>query len=457
MNTGVGKALGAGTAFSGGRGMTSPLADTQPTESSEIGGGYARYVLTVLIVVYVFNFIDRQILSILAEEIKADLGLADADIGFLYGTAFAVFYAIFGIPLGKLADVWHRMRLISLGLAFWSLATAASGAARNFAMLATFRFGVGIGEASASPAAFSVLSDYFPPRLRATVTAIYSSGIYIGAGIGLFLGGYIVESWHSAYPDPAAAPLGLKAWQAAFVLVGLPGLLLSLLVWTLREPVRGVSEGLVTEPEPHPFRVTLESLASVLPPLTLLSLLRAGGLRALLQNLLLALVIGTVAFVLNTLTATPLQWTALGLGVYAAGSWFQGQALSDPATFTMMFRSRAFVFTTIGFPLLSFITYGVGFWSPPLMLRLHNVPLAEAGLLLGLGAAIGGLVGVSAGGWLGGQSGGSATSTHGSTSACWCPCCLFRRGSALSSRPTRRSPTSAALSSASSRPCGWGQ
>ena len=134
-------------------------------EPAQQGGRYANYVLAVLMIVYVFNFIDRQILSILAEEIKADLGITDADIGFLYGTAFAVFYAVFGIPLGRLADVWVRKNLISVGLAFWSLMTALSGTARNFASLATFRFGVGIGEASATPAAFSMLSDV-PSRPR---------------------------------------------------------------------------------------------------------------------------------------------------------------------------------------------------------------------------------------------------------------------------------------------------
>ncbi|NJN52820.1 MAG: MFS transporter [Gammaproteobacteria bacterium] len=200
------------------------------SDDREVGGRYAKYVLGVLVIVYIFNFVDRQILSILAEEIKADLGISDADIGFLYGTAFAIFYAVFGIPLGKLADVWMRGRLISVGLAFWSLMTALSGTAKSFASLAVYRFGVGIGEASATPAAFSMLSDYFPPRLRATALAIYSSGIYIGAGIGLFIGGVVVEGWRDAFPDPATAPFGIKPWQAAFFVVGLPGLAMA--IWS---------------------------------------------------------------------------------------------------------------------------------------------------------------------------------------------------------------------------------
>ena len=140
----------------------------QSRQTPKFGGWYAHYVLLVLVIVYVFNFIDRNILSILAQDIKADLGISDAEMGFLYGTVFAVFYAVFGIPLARFADVWVRRSLISLGLMFWSLMTALSGLARSFPVLALFRIGVGIGEASASPAAYSMLSDYYPTRLRST-------------------------------------------------------------------------------------------------------------------------------------------------------------------------------------------------------------------------------------------------------------------------------------------------
>ncbi len=117
-------------------------------------GAYAWYALFVLVLVYIVNFIDRQILSILVGDIKRDLNVTDAQIGFLYGTAFAVFYALFGIPLGRLADSWYRGRLMAMGLALWSSMTALSGFATSFGMLAAARIGVGIGEASASPAAF---------------------------------------------------------------------------------------------------------------------------------------------------------------------------------------------------------------------------------------------------------------------------------------------------------------
>ena len=161
--------------------MAQPATTPDETPSQ---GAYPHYVLGVLTLVYVLNFVDRQILSILNDEIKRDLGLRDSEMGFLYGTAFAVFYALFGIPLGKLADVWTRRTLISVSLAFWSAATAISGLARNFTELAAARIGVGIGEAGATPAAFSLLTDYYPSSRRATVLAIYSGGIYLGAGLG---------------------------------------------------------------------------------------------------------------------------------------------------------------------------------------------------------------------------------------------------------------------------------
>ena len=373
--------------------------DSAAAAGTQVGGRYAAYVTAVLVIVYVFNFIDRQIITILAEEIKADLGISDAQIGFLYGTAFAVFYAIFGIPLGKLADTWTRKNLISIGLGFWSLMTALSGTARSFGALATYRIGVGIGEASASPAAFSMLSDYFPPRLRATVLSIYSSGLCIGAGIGIFIGGWVVDRWDGAYPDPSLAPLGLKGWQAAYLTVGIPGILMALWVYSLREPRRGQSEGLVTPAHPHPFRATWQELMAVLPPFTLLTLARAGGgPRVTRRNLIAAALIALASWGLVVLTDDLAQWLALGVGTYAAFSWVQALSLRDPAVFTMMFKSRAFVYTTIGFPTISIVTYAFAAWTPPLFLRVHGISTVEAGLVLGLSAAVAGWLGITFGG-----------------------------------------------------------
>jgi MFS family permease len=370
----------------------------EPTANPEIGGRYAKYVLFVLVLVYIFNFIDRQILSILAEEIKADIGVTDAEIGFLYGTAFAVFYAIFGIPLGRLADVWVRTTLISSGLFFWSFMTALSGTARSFGSLAIFRFGVGIGEASATPAAFSVLSDYFSPNVRATALSIYSSGIYIGAGIGTFLGGMIVDGWNGAYPEIASAPLGLKAWQAAFLVVGLPGLFLAFWVRTLKEPTRGQSEGLTSAVHPHPFKAGLEELMAVLPPLTAFNLYRAGGLKALFWNLVFLGSIVALALALIDVTGNTAQWFALGIGVYSAVSWVQNVRIRDYPTYCMIFQCKTMICLCWGMPCIAFVTYGIGFWGAPYMIRMHGASASEVGTFLGLGAALGGWIGVTSGG-----------------------------------------------------------
>ena len=356
-------------------------------------------MLGVLLLVYVFNFLDRQILSILAERIKADLGLSDAQIGFLYGTAFAVFYALFGLPLGRLADVWDRRRLIALGLTVWSIMTALSALARNFGQLTAARIGVGVGEASANPAAYSLLSDYFPPSRRASVLGIYSSGIYIGAGIGLGIGGLIVNQWDAAFAH-TAAPFGLRGWQVAFMAVGLPGLLLALWVSTLREPVRGQSEGLADPGiHPHPFREFGRELRAVLPPFTLLHLImiRAGA-RHVLGNLGAAVAIAALAAALIALLGTPAQWIALGIGLYATVSWAQALALRDRPTFALVFHTPTLRYSALGFSLLAFTGYGVGFWVPPFFIRVHGVSEAQAGFILGGTAAVAGWLGVTLGG-----------------------------------------------------------
>ncbi len=360
--------------------------------------GYARYALGLLVVVYVLNFLDRQILSILAERIKADLGLSDAQIGFLYGTAFALFYALFGIPLGRLADVWVRTRLIAMGLAVWSGMTAASALARNFAQLAAARVGVGVGEASANPAAFSLLSDYFPPARRATVLAIYSSGIYIGAGLGLGLGGLIVDRWDAAFAG-GPTPFDLRGWQVAFVTVGLVGIPVSAWVATLREPLRGQSEGHVDRGRhPHPFRAFALELRSVLPPFTLLHLALAGGARAVAINVAAAASIALLAAGLTALVGTPVQWIALGIGAYAAVSWAHALALRDRAAFAIIFATPSLRYTALGFALLAFTGYGIGFWAPPYFIRVRGVSESAAGFILGGGAAVAGWLGVTAGG-----------------------------------------------------------
>ena len=373
-------------------------------------GTYAWYALGVLVLVYILNFIDRQILSILAEDIKRDLALEDAQIGFLYGTAFAVFYALFGIPLGRLADSWYRGRLMAMGLALWSSMTALSGFANSFAVLAAARIGVGIGEASASPAAYSMISDYFPKERRATALSIYSSGLYIGGGLSLPIGGYVLSRWNSAYPSPAEAPLGLAGWQAAFLAVGLPGLLIALWVMTLREPPRGASDGL-NQPvvRPNAWRDFGRELVAILPPLTLVNVSRIpGALPTNLSALALVVLVGTA---LAWLTGNWAQWAAYGLGVYAVFSWVQSLKQRDPPTYRLLWGTPLVITMAIAFGSISFVTYAVAFWGPPYVLRtFYPDPTGpamfiegmrateELAMILGWSAAVSAAVGVILGG-----------------------------------------------------------
>ncbi|MDA0821804.1 MAG: MFS transporter [Proteobacteria bacterium] len=204
------------------------------------------YALSVLVIVYTFNFIDRQILSILMESIKLDLGLSDQALGFLAGFAFASFYAVMGIPIALWADRGNRRNLIALALAIWSVMTAASGLAQNFVHLALARVGVGIGEAGCSPPAHSIISDYYPQKERATALGIYALGIPFGIMFGMFIGGWINE---------------LFGWRRAFFVVGLPGLVLALLVrFTVQEPPRGMADNRTAEATPPTFLETLRFL-----------------------------------------------------------------------------------------------------------------------------------------------------------------------------------------------------
>ena len=389
-----------------------PISDQQTAvdKSTVVDGPYAKYVLAVLVVMGIFNFIDRQIFSILAEDIKADFGLSDGDLGFLFGTAFAVFYALFGIPLGRLADRWQRTKQISLSVGFWSMMTALSGLARSFVPLAVCRFGVAVGEAGASPAALSLLYDYFSPKVRTTVIAIYAAGASIGAGIGLFLGGAILGAWSNAWPDPSMAPFGLKGWQAAFMVVGLPGVFLSLLIWKLKEPVRGQAEMEVTRATKrstshassvHPLRILWLEFLPMLPGLNLFLLKQEGaGIKARWLNLVVGVAIAFMAVYLIHITGEVLQWLALGIGFYCAFSWAQVLLCRDPVCFGLIFHCKTvrYLYLFIGFN--TFTGTAVGFWTIPWLLRDFGVSAMEVGTVLGFAYAVVGLIGVISGGVL---------------------------------------------------------
>lgn len=379
------------TVESGEQNAETATADAPLPEAS----GYSWYVLGVLVVVYILNFIDRQILSILAVDIKADLGLTDGDMGFLGGAAFAVFYALFGIPLGRLADNWSRVKLLSVGLALWSVMTALSGFARNQAQLTVARMGVGVGEATASPTAYSLISDYFPKRQRATALAIYSSGLYIGGGVSLFIGALIVKGWNEAYP--VGGPMGLVGWQAAFLAVGIPGLLVALWVATLREPIRGAMDGVPTAKTPAPFRAFASDLAMIVPPFTIWGAWQRGP-SALVINLVTGAAIAAFAYMMIQLTGNFPQWSAVGFGYYAVFSWASALRAKDPATFKLIWGTPAFICTTLGYGLVALAAYALAFWSAPYAETVLKLPKAELAFILGANGALSGFIGVIIGG-----------------------------------------------------------
>tara|TARA_B110000908_G_scaffold170855_1_gene231646 strand:+ start:271 stop:1905 length:1635 start_codon:yes stop_codon:yes gene_type:complete len=366
-----------------------------------VGGPYAKYVLCLLVLIYAMNLLDRQILAILAEEIKADLGISDSQMGFLYGTSFAVFYAIFGLPLGRLADLWVRKSLIAVGLATWSIMTMLSGTSGSFGSLTLYRFGVGVGEATSTPSAYSLLSDWFLPKQRATVLSLYSTGAYIGMGLSMFLGGWIVDSWNLSYPDIADAPLGLKGWQVTFLLIGIPGLLLAALFSTVKEPQRGYSEGISSQQNhPHPFRESWQELMAIIPPFSMYSLYKRGPGGPFVTNIIVAIALIAFVFGLISLTGSISQWIVMGTGIYAIFSWAQSLKLRDAPTFDLIFRCRSMIYANIAFPTVTFITYGYGLWMAPYVIRKFGADLSEVGMILGASTAVFGGVGVAFGGWM---------------------------------------------------------
>ncbi len=183
---------------------------------------YAWYVAIVLMLCNTLSFIDRQILGLLVTPIKLELGISDTRIGLLQGLAFGIFYTLLGLPMGRIVDNGNRRNLVAAGIFCWSLMTAFCAAAHGFWTLFGARMGVGVGEATLSPSAFSLLSDYFPKERLATALSVFSMGIFFGSGLALIIGGLVIGA--------------LGSWRLTFLIVGLPGLLATLLIFTIKEP-----------------------------------------------------------------------------------------------------------------------------------------------------------------------------------------------------------------------------
>lgn len=359
---------------------------------------YAWYVLAVMVVVVAVSLIDRQILSILAEDVKRDLHLTDAQLGFLYGTSFAIFYTLAGIPLGRLADVWWRTRLMAIGLFVWSLMTVASGFATSLGLLAIARIGVGAGEACASPAAYSILADTFPKHRRAFALSIYSMGGMLGIGLSLPVGGFLASSWNEAFP-PGQAPLGLDGWQAAFIGVGAPGLLLAALVLSLKEPARkDANEQLIAVARPGAIRSFFIDLLAILPPFNIFLAMRyPGGVR---RNLFSAAVVTAVMAILIWITGDYGQWIAFGIGAHAYVSWTQMLRYTDPPAYELIWKRPAVTWCVLAVGGVAVTINAFALWAAPFAMRTFHVSAPEIGALIGLPAAGGAILGSLFSGWL---------------------------------------------------------
>jgi len=226
------------------------MQSKQAINNEKVSTQYRNYVLIMLTLVYVFNFVDRQVLVILQESIKKELHLSDTQLGLLSGFTFALFYVTLGIPIARFADKSNRRNTITISLGLWSLMTACSGLARNFVQLLLARIGVGVGEAGGSPPAHAMISDYFPPEKRSTALSVYSMGIYFGILIGFLMGGYLNEQ------------LG---WRTAFFVVGIPGIIFSLLFYvTVKEPKRGATDlNKIESRDTHSLGKVLKQLYSI--------------------------------------------------------------------------------------------------------------------------------------------------------------------------------------------------
>ncbi len=203
----------------------------------------AWYTVGLLFVAYTFSFVDRFILTLLIEPIKQDFNLSDTGVSLLVGFAFVIFYTFLGIPIGRLADRVNRRNLIVAGITLWSCMTALCGMARGFGSLFVARVGVGVGEAALSPAAYSMIADLFPPKKLGRALSVYTAGAFVGVGLALIVGGLVVQSVISS-PDITLPIIGeVRSWQVPFFIVGLPGLLVAALMYTVKEPVRRQQSG----------------------------------------------------------------------------------------------------------------------------------------------------------------------------------------------------------------------
>ncbi len=387
---------------------------------------YGWYALTLVSAAQAMSLLDRQILSILANDIRTDLNIGNAEIGLLYGTVFALFYALFSLPLGRLVDGWVRTKLLAICLAGWSFFAGLSAFAGGFALLAISRLGVGIGEGATQPAANSIIFDALPKSRRGVGMAGLGIGLALGLGLSMALGGIVSQEWNAAFA-PGTAPFGFSGWQIAFLISALPGFPLAWLLYRMKEPVRGGMDGIVTPPDPAPFTASANVLGSVVPGSNWFYLWRRNaGAAQWLTNIAGLVVILASAYALVHLAQgfSPrpalviwgmnldphwMHWGVAAFGAFVILNLFQSFKLNDPAAYKVILSPSLIMLMMVG-GLQSAVNYGVMAFTPSMLIGQFGLSQAEAGVQFGLLAAALGVAGPFAAGplsdWLTRRMGG---------------------------------------------------
>ena len=405
---------------------STPIADVPPAPSNKISR-YGWYALVLMSSAQMMSLLDRQILSILATDIRADLDIGNTEMGLLYGTVFALFYALFSLPLGRLVDGWVRTKLLAICLAGWSLFAGLSAFAQGFALLAVSRLGVGIGEGATQPAANSILFDSLPKGRRGVAMAGLGVGLALGLGLSMALGGTVAQWWNTRVAAGGES-FGFAGWQFAFLVASLPGFPLAWLIWRLKEPVRGSMDGLPEPaPDPAPFKASAGVLGAVTPGTNWYFLWRRdAGQKQWTINLIGLAVILTVCYAMVQVTQgfSPrpalevmgasldphvLQWCVVGFGAFVVLNLFQSLKLTDPATYRIALNPSLILLMVMG-GLQTAINYAVMLSTPQILIGSFGLNMAKAGLQFGLLSAFLATLGAVAAGpltdWLGAKMGG---------------------------------------------------
>lgn len=419
------------------------MADTnaQVPASALPGAGYRSVVMLLLFLVYAFNFLDRQIISILAIPIKEDLGLTDEQLGLLGGIAFALLYSTLGVPIAWFADRFNRTWIMTAALTIWSGFTALSGFAQNFTQLFLARVGVGVGEAGGVAPAYTIIADYFPPAERARALAIYSLGIPVGSAFGVIAGSQIAGGGISDTLD----------WRSAFIIVGLAGVILAPVFKLLvREPKRGqydsnpahdMRAAQVTRAYSRDrTRILSIAGAALLAMPSLLSIFNivvfdAGSVQSVGLLALVAAISAACGWLGGLWIGRQANWIALALGVSAltvlpglvawgapvlldgaefgtsAWGWMIGRAIAGALIGVFFAAFRDFMELVLGKPSFwlmilgasasSMMGYGVFFWLPSFFARSFQLSLTETGWLFGGVLFVAGSLGIFLGGVMG--------------------------------------------------------